>query len=95
MLPIEKIAGDKGTPYIAAATGEVTVNCVGFQSWDDTTVLSSVKTVVGATTTERVATRLNLAAQTIPLGMVVMFGFVAQKITLSAGGGVYLRATDF
>lgn len=92
MTPSEVMAGANGTPSINVADGELSVDCVGFLSFDDATVISSVKTVVSGVTTERVATRLNLVGRTIPKGMPVFFGFTAQKITLSAGSGIYIKA---
>lgn len=89
---LEDISGINGTPYIKAADGEVTVNCTGFTSWDDTSVIESVKTADG---TERVATLLNLNTIPIKAGFTVGFGFVATKIKLSAGAGLYHRAESF
>jgi hypothetical protein len=86
------IAGYNGTPYIASADGEVEVECVGFVSWDDATVISSLKDEVG---TNQIDTLLNLGSVAIPSGKLVGFGFLAHKITLSEGGGIYLRATPF
>jgi len=95
MIAIETIAGTYGTPSINVADGELTVDCVGFVSWDDATVISSIKTVVGATITEMGTTRLNLAGRTIPKGLLVTFGFTAQKITLSAGSGIVVKSKSW
>jgi len=89
---LEDISGINGTPYIKAADGEVTVNCTGFTSWDDLSVIESVKTADG---TERVTTLLKLNTIPIPKGMSVGFGFVAVSIKLSAGAGLYHRADGF
>ena len=89
---LDDISGVNGTPYIKAADGEITVNCTGFTSWDDTSVIESVKTADG---TERITTLLKLNTIPIKAGFSVGFGFVATKIKLSAGAGLYHRAESF
>lgn len=89
---IDDMSGVNGTPYIKAADGEITVNCTGFTSWDDASVIESVKTSDG---TDRITTLLKLNTITIPKGMSVGFGFVATDIKLSAGAGLYHRAESF
>jgi len=89
---LEDLSGVNGTPYIKAADGEVTVNCSGFTSWDDASVIESVKTADGV---ERVETLLKLNTIAIGKGLTVGFGFVAAKIKLSAGAGLYHRTENF
>lgn len=85
---MQMIGGAFGTPYIKSADNEVSIKCHGFKSWDDTTVISSLK---DAEDVEHISTT-RLATVPIPKGELVTFGFVASKITLSAGSGTVLRS---
>lgn len=87
------MSGGYGTPYITSGA-EVVKDCFGFKSWDDASVISSVKTTEGAVDTERKAL-LNLNTISIPKGEVIIFGFKATKITLSAGKGLLIKAEKF
>ena len=89
---IQMVAGGYGTPHIKAADGQTSTPCYGLVSWDDETVISSLKTDDDV---ERITTPLKLNAVAIPKGCLVAFGFEAAKITLSGGSGVLLKSNPF
>lgn len=90
----ETSAGIHGTPNINVADGLMNIKCCGFQSWDDATVISHLKTS-DESATERIATALNLASRPIPKGMTIMFGFEASQIQVSAGSGSVIKSEAF
>lgn len=80
-------SGARGGKYIAAADAEVTIDNVGFVSWDDATVIQTL-TIGGANVVDTI---YNLGAITIPQGSVVTWGAVATTIRVSAGAGWVLK----
>lgn len=80
-------SGARGGKYIVSGDGEVTIDNVGFVSWDDATVVSVV-TIGGANVVD---TTYNLGTIVIPKGSLVTWGAVATSIRVSAGGGWILK----
>lgn len=89
---LNTIAGYNGTPYVAVGDALMTDPCIAFQSWDDATVISVLKDEIG---TNQIDLLLNFGGITIPKGTWIWFGFTAHGLDLSAGSGIYLKASPF
>ena len=80
-------AGYNGTRYISG-TDAVTCKAIGFESFDDTTVIESVK---DSAEVEQIS-NMNYDGVTLKDGKVIWFGFVSSSIKLASGAGHYISA---